>query len=185
MKQGPTWQNTIQDFGRISRFLHWFMGIWLLGQTAFGFYIANFMSPSPLLGSLFNGHKIAGVLFLIFLLFRIAWRLINVVPALPHYNAMLDFFSRCSASVLYAVMLIMPVSGYVMTSAAGRSIDFLGYWRIPMLIPPDKTIAWIAKQTHTYVAYVLIALIILHTYAAFYHHFILKDNVLRRIFRQT
>ena len=78
-------------------------------------------------------------------------------------------------------MVLMPLSGYLMTLYAARTINFFGIYTIPVLISKNGKIAGFFHDFHEYVSFVTLFLIVLHIGAAFKHHFIEKDNVLTRM----
>lgn len=80
-------------------------------------------------------------------------------------------------------MLIMPLSGLLGSITGGHDVSFFGLFDIPALSNQDKVFSNFCWSTHETCAYLLIACVILHISGALYHHFILKDNVLRRMMK--
>ena len=75
----------------------------------------------------------------------------------------------------------MSISGYILTTAGGKSINFFDFFHFPMWVEPIKTISGFFYDVHVFVSYCLIALIVVHVGAALKHHFIERDNILKRM----
>jgi cytochrome b561 len=116
---------------------------------------------------------------------RLAWRALGVAPSLPAgMPAMERFAARFSHAALYALLLLMPASGWVINSAA--NIPFRLFWQLPVppIVAPDDALAQGAKVVH-FVLFVLLALLVLvHIGAALRHHFVKHDGVLARMWPQ-
>lgn len=169
-------KNTSTSWGIISRLLHWGMAVVIIGVLYVGLTMVD-MVASPEKFELYALHKSFGVLILGLVMFRLAWRYTNVVPILPTQ----DLASRLSAPVFYLAMLLMPISGIAMSQAGGHPVSFFGWFTLPILITKNLEFGKLAKQIHGYTGKILIGLICLHIVAALYHHFILKNNLLRRM----
>lgn len=127
-------------------------------------------------------HKAVGITVLVLTLARIGWRMAHPVPPMP---ATTPTWQRAAAHVshflLYAFMLIMPLSGWMMVSGAKRRpLDWFGLFDIPYL-PISDGAAGIGHEVHEILGWGFVALIIVHAAAAMHHHFLLRDNVLVRM----
>lgn len=175
------WRNTAKAFGLGAKLFHWGIAVGLTGMLIVGFYMAS-LDPSPLQSLLIWFHKSTGALLLILIICRLAWRLNNPNPKLPdslnpiHYQ-----LARLSIPVLYLAMFIMPLSGYVMAEAGGHPVSFYGLFNLPALLTKNEALSKLAFQTHAVTAYIFIGLIVIHILAALYHHYILKDSVMKRM----
>ena len=129
---------------------------------------------------LYGWHKAFGILVLGLALLRIIWRLSNKTPnlAIPKLELIA---ARLAHVGLYALMLAMPLSGWLMSSAAGLPPSFFGLFTLPSLVAPSDELRHVFGFMHQWFAYGLIALIAVHTLAALKHHFIDKDDILRRM----
>lgn len=175
--------STSQGFGRMARFLHWFMAVWMIVILAAGFYMVD-LPPGPLrYEALYPIHKISGFFFLFFVIFRLAWRTKHPAPPLPHLHPVHRFFSKASIPVLYAIMFIMPISGFVMSHASGHPIAFGRLGTLPAMLPQDSQLAGWSSQIHHKLSWAVLAILAMHILAAIYHHFVIKDNVLRRMLK--
>lgn len=173
--------NTKTQFGVIAIFFHWVMAILIIGLLCVGLYMTS-MDKGPEKMQLYDLHKSIGITVLILAFLRIFWRLSNPQPLLniPLWEKL---SSRTLHWLLYGCMFIMPFSGWLMSAAAGYAVSYFGIWTLPDLIAPNPVYKRFFAQTHEYVAYFLIAALLIHSLGALKHHFIDKDNILKRMLR--
>jgi cytochrome b561 len=153
----------------------------ILAQIALGWAAASWRI-SPLKLNLFVWHKSIGMLVLVLALSRILWRLVNVTPALPEgMPAWERRAARWSHALLYLAMIVMPVTGWVVNSAAG--IPFRIFWLLPLpaIVAPDKGTADLAAAAHFWLFVLLSALLLVHVGAALRHHYGKRNDVLTRM----
>jgi cytochrome b561 len=119
-------------------------------------------------------------------LVRLGWRWGNPVPALP---STLKSYERLLATVthvlLYALLFAVPLTGWMMSSARGFPVSWFGFFQLPDLVPKDKGLYDTLVDVHGTLAWTLAGLVALHVGAALKHHFMLKDDVLRRMLPST
>jgi len=176
--------NTKDHYGTVAILLHWSMAILMIGLVALGLY----MVALPDVG--FNTKKITLIIYhkeiglLVFVLFavRLAWRVTQLLPQLvghlPDWQKIAVRFVHLS---FYALMLGLPVSGLLMSSAAGIPVSFFGLFTLPDLISYDDYQFKQLIVIHKWLAYALIICILIHAGAALRHHFIFKDDTLRKM----
>ncbi len=128
-------------------------------------------------------HKSLGVLLFLLTIVRILWMFLLSKPpsALPQPR-LLHLLAKSVHHLLYLCLLLIPVSGYLISTADGRSIDVFNWFSVPALFAPFKSQADIAGNIHAIAAWGLMALIALHIIGALKHHFINKDSTLKRMF---
>ena len=164
-------------YSRVARWLHWTMGLLIIGNLAGGLlHDLNADVIIPL-------HKASGILLLALAVVRIIWRMAHPAPALP---ADMATWERATASfthaVLYAMMILIPMSGWVMASASRWPISFFGLFDVPKFTVIKESALWeVAHEGHELMGYAMIALLLLHIGAALRHHFVLKDGMLARM----
>lgn len=174
----------VTRYGRFARLLHWSMAVLLPIQIASGF-ASERVARRDVADLLLAMHFQLGVLLLALVMIRIAWRLLRGMPAALSIGIH-RWRSRVAAGVhgaLYALLLILPVSGYVIWIWMGEDRTWLGLIDVPALfsVPPDdetgRAVAW---YVHVYGAWLLSGLIALHVVAALWHQFVRKDDLIRR-----
>ena len=92
-----------------------------------------------------------------------------------------DGAAAAAHALLYALMLVIPLSGWIYSSAAGVQVVYLGLVPLPDLVPKDKALANVLKTVHGTLNYALLALVTAHAGAALKHHWVDRDDVLRRM----
>lgn len=167
-----------------AKLLHWLMALALGGLLALGFYMSDLpLSPQKL--QLYSWHKWAGVTVFVLLLVRLGWRITHQPPALPaHMPKLHQFLAHAGHAALYLLMLVIPLSGWLMSSAKGYQTVWFGVLPLPDLIGKDKELGALLKEVHEILNFILIAIVLGHVAAALKHHFIDKDSTLRRMLPQ-
>ncbi|MDO5666282.1 MAG: cytochrome b [Alcaligenaceae bacterium] len=170
-----------QTYNRTAIFLHWLIALGIIGTFAVGFYMQGLpLSPNKL--QLYSWHKWAGITLLILAVVRLAWRLSHPAPALPDS---MGTISRLAAHaghwVLYGLMLAIPMSGWLMSSAQGFPVVWFGILPLPDLVAKNAELGELLKNAHVILNYILLITLLGHVGAALHHHFIKKDNVMSRM----
>ncbi|MEY2770913.1 MAG: hypothetical protein RIQ38_1332 [Pseudomonadota bacterium] len=165
----------------IAKGLHWLMAALLLGLLALGLYMTDLpLSPEKLL--LYSWHKWLGVSAFLLLWCRLLWRLTHRAPAAPEgVSAGMVRLATLGHLALYALMLLIPLSGWLMSSAKGVPTVWFGLWPIPDLLPRDRALGDALQLVHRALNYLLMATIAGHVAAALWHHTVRKDDTLRRM----
>lgn len=177
-------KNTAQYFGLVSIILHWLMALLIIIMLALGFSIASLPAEGVdlLKGQLIFIHKELGVLVLTLVAFRLIWRLFNTVPDLSsHIPAWQKFTARSAHIGLYGFMFALPITGWCMSSAAGFSVSYFGLFNLPFIVTPNGFRAHLFLEIHKWLAYGLLATLVIHGGAALWHHFIDKDDTLKKM----
>ena len=168
-------------YGAVAQGAHWL--VVLLVAALFG--IAWYMTDLPLGPEkieTYNLHKSIGVLVLAIMLLRLLWRRISPPPPLPADMAAWERrAAQASHALLYALLLIQPVIGIVHAWSANFPVVVFGLFTLPRLTGPSEALKTILEAAHHWVGWALLALIALHVAAALRHHFVLRDDVLRRM----
>ncbi len=174
------WKNTTNQWGTLSIALHWLMGLLIIVMLGMGLYMKE-LPPSDTKWMIYGLHKSFGVILLGLFFIRLIWRISQPIPKLPPMPTFHTFLAKSSPWVLYLLMAIMPISGYIMSTAAGYPVSLFNLWAVPSLIDPNPLLAGWAKQTHAIAGNVFIAVLGLHLAAALYHHWVKKDFLLSRM----
>ncbi|MGE4369529.1 MAG: cytochrome b [Burkholderiaceae bacterium] len=161
--------------------LHWLMALMIIATFALGFYMADLpLSPRKL--TLYSYHKWAGATLLALAVIRLAWRLTHPAPLLPAgMGALQRGLSHGVHVALYLLMIAIPLSGWLMSSAQGFPVVWFGILPLPDLVAKNAALGDLLKQTHVTLNYVLLVLVAGHMAAAVKHHFWDKDDILRRM----
>ena len=181
-------RNTATDWKFPSKLLHWVMVVLLAGLLALGHYVEDLENVAQRL-YLIGWHKSFGALVFGLVALRLLWRLYAGAPAPPETTPRWQVnAARLSHVLLYAAIILMPLSGWIFTSASpvqdifGFRNMFFGLFELPdPWQPGNRAIAGFFSQVHGILGKVLVALIALHVAAALKHHYVDHDLVLRRM----
>jgi cytochrome b561 len=175
-------RNTPASWGSIARLFHWILGITILGMLAFGWWM-NHIPARP--DRLFyrSIHADIGYIVLLLTVLRLIWRSVNPTPALPSGTPR---WQRIAAQIshwaLYAAAILVAMLGWAHSGAHTPDYSsFFGLFHVPQITSPDKVAAGVYEDRHIFLAYVLLALIVIHIAAAIWHHFIKRDRVTARM----
>ncbi|HVI51454.1 MAG TPA: cytochrome b [Candidatus Sulfotelmatobacter sp.] len=164
-------------YGKGTRALHWSIALIILCLIASG-YLADDLKG---ILTVIPTHKAVGILVLFLGLARLLWWLLDGPRPGDENMGPEKYLARLVKWALAAIGIAMPLSGWLMSSAADKPILFFGLFQVPPLLSPDKDIAHFFKECHETIGSVLVVLLILHVAGALRHHFLVKDNVLTRM----
>ncbi|MEL7479132.1 MAG: cytochrome b [Pseudomonadota bacterium] len=173
-------KNTTQSYGWVAKSLHWVSAVVVVGMFASGWwmvelnYYSDWYRTAPFI------HKSVGVLLLILTLARLCWKVNNMSPDAVG-NAVEQFMAKAAHTVLYLLIVVICISGYLISTADGRGIEVFNWFVLPSFGELFSQQADTAGVIHKYSAYGLMGLVLLHALAALKHHFIDKDNTLKRM----
>ena len=162
--------NTKETYGCVTRGIHWIVVLLLIGSFT--------LAWSDVIGI----HKYVGVTILAFAVLRILWTVIQpVVGALGDLPRWQHIAAKAVHGLLMLWLVAMPLTGWTMSSAAGRAVSFWGWFTLPPLVSPDRPLARQMAEIHETLALIGLALIAVHVAAALWHHMVVKDDTLRRM----
>lgn len=165
-----------------ARLLHWVMAVLILLTIPAGFVMVQPDLDRGLQNALFIYHKNVGVLLFLLVLLRLGWRWRVPPPPLPdHVPPWQARIAGLTHLALYALLLAMPVLGYVRVKAGGFPIESLDSLGVPSLVPRSESLAEAAKSAHFAGGLAIAAIAALHVGAALYHGVIRRDGVFSRI----
>ena len=173
-------RDTEKSYGGVSQILHWGMFALIISL----FVIANLMKGTPIgpeKFQLYGLHKSLGLSLFIILLGRIFWRISNATPKDAGAPAWENFAAHGLHIALYAVLLIMPISGMLMTFAGDHPVSWFGLIDMPNLIGKNEALETTAKFIHGTAAKVMMLMVAGHVGAALFHKFVRKDGIMQRM----
>jgi len=161
--------------------LHWLIAIAITGSFSVGLYMAD-LPLSPLKLRLYSWHKWAGVTIFLFVAVRLGWRLLHRPPELP--AGMPPWQSKTAVAthvLLYLLMIAVPLTGWLMSSAKGFQTVYFGVLPLPDLLAKNDELGELLEELHSLLNFSMAALVVAHLGAALKHHFIDHDDVLTRM----
>ena len=168
------------SYGRTAVVLHWVIALLI----AIGFTVGVAMVDLPLSpqkAKVFAYHKWIGITVLGLALGRAVWRATHAGPPELPMPGWQSLAARATHVLLYALMLAIPLVGWLYTSAAGFPVVYLKLVQLPDLVSKDKELAALLKLMHQVLAWSLSGVVALHVAAALKHHFIDRDATLKRM----
>lgn len=161
--------------------LHWLVALGLFGAFGLGLYMTD-LPLSPYKLKLYSWHKWAGVSLFLLVLFRLGWRLGHPPPPLPmSMPAILRVIAHLTHVLLYVLMIAIPLSGWLMSSAKGFQTVWFGLLPLPDLVAKNAELGDQLQWLHMTLNYALAALVLAHIGAALKHRFIDRDDILSRM----
>lgn len=165
-----------------ARYLHWIVAVLVISTLPVGVLMVDGGFARPTQDLLYIYHKNLGVVILLLVLLRLLYRAMNPPLPLPDSVAGLQRLAAHGTHVLlYVLLLVMTISGYVRVKAGGFPIEFLDALGMPSLVPVSKPLEETAKTIHGTARFVLALLILMHIGAAAFHGIVKKDGVFSRM----
>ena len=173
-------EQTPQRYGGVAITLHWLVAALIVS----GFTLGLSMVGLPLGRQKFQWyawHKWIGITVFLLTCIRLLWRWGHPAPPPVAMPAWQERVSASTHGVMYALLLLIPLSGWLYSSSTGISVVYLGLVPLPDLVGKDRALAATLKGTHFSLNFTLLALVCIHTAAALKHQFVDRDAALMRM----
>lgn len=170
-----------QTYTAVAKVFHWGMALVIIGLLALGFVMTGLpLSPEKL--QYYAWHKWAGVSIFLLVWLRLAWRLRHPPPAYPErMSPLLQRVAHLGHAMLYGLMIVIPLSGWLLSSAKGVQTVWFGVVPLPDLLPKDREMGHWLHEVHEFLNFVLLLLLVGHVAAALKHHWVDRDGILKRM----
>lgn len=166
-------------YGATARLFHWAVVLLLIAEYSLAWLMPDIHKGTQPTG-LIAWHLILGPLILAVMLLRLGWRTAVGVPGLHPGVAWQQWVSKLTHGLLYALLMLLPVLGWLNANTRGWPIHLLGM-PLPALATQGSAVGHDLGEWHSTLAYVVLGLLGLHVSAALYHHWIRKDGLLTRM----
>ncbi|GLT19244.1 cytochrome b [Vibrio zhanjiangensis] len=172
--------SAVKNYNLVARTIHWTSAIVVVGMFAVGLWMVDLSYYSEWYRTAPHWHKSIGMLLAGLTLFRIVWKKVTRSPEIEGkpYEILA---ARLAHSFMYLILIALFVSGYLISTEDGRSIDVFDWFSIPGLGALFENQADLSGEVHFYCAWALIIMAAAHALAAIKHHVITKDNTLRKM----
>jgi cytochrome b561 len=173
-------RNDALQYGALAKLLHWLMFALLIGSFALGFSMVD-LPVSPKRLQWYAYHKWIGITVFLLVIVRLGWRLISPPPPplpMPHWQRRLVQHVHAG---IYLLLFVIPLSGWITSSAYGFKTVYLKLIPLPDLIARNKVLAKQLSQVHELLGFALLTLVALHVLGALKHHLINRDSTLKRM----
>lgn len=169
-------------FSAVNQAFHWLTVLLMMAILPIAWIMISLPKDAPTRDAWFTTHKTIGLLILALTVLRILWRFIDVPPRM---SGLVGAFHRVSGHIVHGlllvVLLVMPISGYLLSTFAGKPPVLFGLWPLPALVAKDMDSAKIAGAVHVFTQWAVYALVILHVGGVAYHIVFGRTGVLGRI----
>lgn len=176
-------EGRVDRYGAVARWLHWIVA----GLIVLQYVLANLAEAAEEAGALpsaigiFANHKSVGITILVLALFRLGWRFAVPPPPLPALPAWQRWAAHAAHALLYGLILLLPVSGWMLSSAAAFPVSWFGLVTLPDLLPAHEPTSHTLESVHELLARLLWITALIHLLAALVHHLLHRDAVLVRM----
>lgn len=175
-------KNTESSYGTLSKALHWLVALVVFTMFVVGLWMVELDYYSDWYRTAPHYHKSVGILLSLVVIFRLVWRVTNKRPKPLATHSRLEIIAAHIAHLLlYVALFSIFISGYLISTADGRGIDVFNWFTIPSAGEFIEQQEDVAGTLHKWLAYGLIGLVSIHALAAVKHHFIDRDNTLKRM----
>ena len=175
--------NTASEWGSVSKALHWTIAALIIGSSIFILHVNDstwwFKSSPAVFITYIHWHKALGLIAFVLILVRLFWRRRHPVPQTVALTPFEKLWSHRVHIAIYALMIAVPITGWLASSFFGSGTKFWGLFEIPSPLPKWKPGVAIGYWAHFVLAWTLLTLVAGHAGAALYHHFIRRDDTLR------
>lgn len=174
-------KNTRDQWGSVSMALHWLVVILILAMAWIGLTMGDLPNGPDKIAT-YALHKSIGISILALVLLRLCWRLYagapEAVAGTPHWQERIASLTHWA---LYALLLAMPLSGWVVNSSAGFPLQWFGLLNLPAIAGKDHDLHELAEEIHELLFWIMVTLVVAHAAAAFHHHLFQRDTTLARM----
>ena len=171
-------------YGLVARTLHWVVAVLIIALIPLGWYMIRLDYYHPWSHDALALHKGLGMVVLFLAAIMISWQIAlhrtRITVARKPWE---ELAAKITHILLYALMLVVPVTGYIVSTSAGAGVSVFELFEVPAVLPKSVPLRDAVISVHYYFAYVGAGLIALHVGGALKHHFIDRDDTLRRMFR--
>lgn len=175
-------KNSEHHYGWLAVVLHWLVAAVVVGLFALGFWMVDLSYYDEWYRKGPDLHRSIGLILFAVVVFRLLWRFINTSPRpLASHKRWEVVSAHVAHSLLYVLMFVAMGSGYLITTADGSSISVFGLFDVPSLTGRVKGMEDTAGAVHYWSTWALVGLAGLHVLGALKHHFIDRDETLRRM----
>ena len=176
------WRSGKDHYGVVSSGFHWAIALAIVGLVGLGAWMVGLTYYDPWYYDSLALHKAIGIVVLALAWAKFGWKLVDRNPGFgpevkPHERA----GATAMHWLLNALMVLLPVTGYLISTSEGAGIAMFGLFDVPALVDVTAGTRDRAIDIHFYVAYGGIALVGMHIIAAIKHHFVDRGSTLRRM----
>jgi len=171
----------MNKYTRTAVVFHWLIALLIIGSFLLGITMINMPGITPTKLKYFSWHKWLGVTIFGLSCLRLLWRLSHPAPPYPTMPAWQKLAASGLHVFLYILIIVIPISGYLYSMAAGIPVIYLGIIPLPVIMDPNPELKPLFKEIHFYLNMALLGSFGMHVAAALKHQFIDRDNLMQRM----
>ncbi|MCA2017927.1 cytochrome b [Vibrio tritonius] len=172
--------SSVTHYNLVARTVHWVSALVIIGMFSVGLWMVDLSYYSQWYQTAPHWHKSVGLLLAGLTLFRFVWKIVTASPDVEG-NTLVRIAAKVVHLAMYLLLAGLFISGYLISTEDGRGIEVFNWFTLPGGGELFTHQADIAGDVHFYAAWTLIILAVAHVLAALKHHFIDKDNTLRKM----
>jgi cytochrome b561 len=177
---GPEQNSGIARYGASAIALHWLTALLLVAGFTVGFSMVGLPFSRQKL-QWYAWHKWIGITVWLLTCGRLMWRWRNPAPPMEIMPAWQQRTAVATHALMYVLLIVIPLSGWLYSSATGVQVVYLNLLPLPDLVAKDKSMADMLRGLHVTLNFTLLTLVCIHALAALKHHFVDRDAVLTRM----
>lgn len=178
-------RNTSDRYGLVAVFIHWLVALVVVGLFLLGYWMVDLTYYHDWYKRAPDIHRAVGILLFGLMLFRVLWRAASSGPApLPEHDRREVIGAHVAHALLYLLLFVAMISGYLISTADGSSISVFGWFEVPSVTGQVKGLEDTAGAVHYWSTWAIVVLAALHAGAAIKHHLIDRDRTLKRMLGQ-
>ena len=176
-----TLKNTDDRWGAVSQLFHWVIVALILVMAYIGLTMGD-LPNGPRKINIYALHKSIGLTILALAVLRVLWRVYAGTPRpVPNTPIWQERIAGLTHLAIYALLFAIPISGWVLNSAAGFPLQWFGIVNLPHIVDKSHDLHELAEEAHELMFWLLMLLVVAHAGAAFYHHLFQRDATLARM----
>lgn len=173
-------EKALMQYSTTAKFFHWLVAVIVIAMLSGSFFLDDV--PEAFQSNAYMLHKSFGLTVLFLMVLRFIWINYAGKPPQPLSMSLWErVLSRVVQYSFYVFLVSMPLIGWIMSVAEGRTPSYFGLFNLPLPIHENKQLGDVMADAHTVVAWILIGLLVLHVLGALKHQYINKDDVLKRM----
>lgn len=175
-------RNSSDRYGVVTKVLHWSIAVLIFGLVGLGWYMVDLTYFDRWYNASLAWHRVLGLAVLLLAVLFVGWKRFSPSPAHPFGLPRLQQIAAVTVHHLLVVMMfLLPITGYLISTSAGKAIDVFGLFEVPALFRVERNVRDLAIAIHYYAAYGTGVLALGHAAAALKHQFIDRDGLLARM----
>jgi cytochrome b561 len=172
------------SYTKVAILMHWIMALFILLNLSVGFFMETFANPSPQRSNVLFYHASIGMVIFALAVIRLRWRLTHQPPPLPQsISKPQQIVAHGLHWLLYALILVQPISGYVHRMAGNHPVSVFGLFNLPVLIGKNEPLRLLTDVVHDSGGIIIAILVVGHIGMALKHRFMDRDGVMQRMIR--